>query len=57
VGFAVDKVALVEGFLLVVQVSLVNIIPPMHHSHFHERASLTRTSKGANWNFQKAFIF
>ena len=52
-----DKVALVEGFLLVVQVSLVNIIPPMHYSRLHERASLTRTSKGENWNSQKPLVF
>ena len=37
----VDEVALGQGFLLVLLLSPVSIIPPMFHTRLHEHAALT----------------
>jgi hypothetical protein len=46
VRFVVDKVALRQGFLLVLRCFPFSIIPPMLHTHFYLHVALTRRTNG-----------
>jgi hypothetical protein len=47
VGFVVDEVALEQGFLQVLRISSVSIIPPVFHTHLHLPCCSYQKDKGA----------
>ena len=53
VKFVVDKVALGQGFLQVLWVSPVSVIPPMIHTHYHLNVVLPRTKRVKSGNLPK----
>jgi hypothetical protein len=58
VGFVVDKVALGQVFLPVLQFSHVSMIPPMLHTHLHINTTLIRRTSGRMLKvFKKPFLF
>jgi hypothetical protein len=56
--FVVDKAALREIFLPVLQFSSVSIILPLLHTHLHLHVAVTRRTNGHNLGtFQNATLF
>jgi len=47
-GFVVDTVALGQAIFRLLQLSTVNIIPPMLHTHILLHAASTRRTNGRN---------
>ena len=58
VRFVVDKVALRQVSLPVLQFSLVHVIPPMLHTNLHLLAAVNRRTNGRNLEtFKKVMLF